>query len=102
MSRIVIAEDRCKGCGLCTLACPYGLVQVSDRFNLKGHHPAEWVDPLAVCTGCADCATMCPDLAIIVLRTLRHNGTGQSQHTRPWRTAVQKTAAQGLTAQQVG
>ena len=79
MSRIVIAEDRCKGCGLCTPACPYDLVQISDRYNLKGYHPAEWVDPQALCTGCANCAVMCPDMVITVFRTSRHNGSGPSR-----------------------
>ena len=69
MSRIVIDQDRCKGCGLCTIACPHELVQIADRFNAKGYRPAAFVDPDGQCTGCANCASMCPDVAIIVYRT---------------------------------
>ncbi|MBN1934455.1 MAG: 4Fe-4S binding protein [Anaerolineae bacterium] len=71
MSRIVIDEDRCKGCGLCTQVCPYSLVRISNRFNAKGYRPAEQVDPEGQCVGCANCATMCPDVAITVYRTRR-------------------------------
>ena len=79
MSRIVIDENRCKGCALCTTACPFGLIHIADRFNAKGYRPAEFTasppgvhDPLAPasrCTGCANCAAMCPDVAITVYRT---------------------------------
>jgi 2-oxoglutarate ferredoxin oxidoreductase subunit delta len=75
MSRIVIDQDRCKGCGLCTLACPYELVQMSERFNAKGYRPAEFTDPEAKCIGCANCATMCPDIAIVVYRTVKPKTT---------------------------
>jgi 2-oxoglutarate ferredoxin oxidoreductase subunit delta len=74
MSRIVIDENRCKGCGLCTTACPFDLIRIADRFNAKGYRPAEYVGPSdsqhsRSCTGCANCATMCPDVAITVYRT---------------------------------
>ena len=71
MSRITIDEDRCKGCALCTLACPFELVQISERFNSKGYRPAALVDPEERCIGCANCAMMCPDAAIVVYRTRR-------------------------------
>jgi 2-oxoglutarate ferredoxin oxidoreductase subunit delta len=84
MSRIVIDEHRCKGCSLCTKVCPFDLIQIADRFNAKGYRPAEFVDPWASraankpsdsrsngrqCTGCANCAAMCPDVAITVYRS---------------------------------
>lgn len=73
MSRIVIDEGRCKGCGLCTHVCPHDLVHVAAHFNAKGYQPAEFIDPEGQCTGCANCATMCPDLAITVYRGRRTN-----------------------------
>lgn len=76
MSRIVIDENRCKGCELCTTACPYNLVQVASHFNAKGYRPAEFVDPDGECIGCAQCATMCPDMAIIVYRSKRKRKKG--------------------------
>lgn len=71
MSRIVIDEDRCKGCGLCTLVCPHNLVCIASRFNVKGYRPAELADPEGRCIACANCATMCPDVAITVYRTAK-------------------------------
>ena len=79
MSRIVINEDRCKGCGLCTLVCPYDLVHISDRFNAKGYRPAMQIDPDGQCVGCASCATMCPDVAIVVFRTPKRKHTREAQ-----------------------
>lgn len=70
MSRIVIDENRCKGCGLCTTVCSFDLIRIADHFNAKGYRPAESVENCpAKCIGCANCAAMCPDIAITVYRT---------------------------------
>lgn len=66
MAGIEIDEIRCKGCGLCTIACPHKLIQLSDRINLLGYSPA--VVTQGKCTGCALCAEMCPDVAIAVFK----------------------------------
>lgn len=72
MSHIVIDEDRCKGCELCTTVCPQGdLVQMADTFNARGYRPSVFVDPDGRCTGCAQCASMCPDVVITVYRTVK-------------------------------
>ena len=72
MSHIVIDEDRCKGCELCTMVCPQGdLVQMAHHFNAKGYRPSCFVDLDGKCTGCALCAMMCPDVVIRVYRTKR-------------------------------
>ena len=72
MSHIVIDEERCKGCELCTTVCPKGnLVQMSPRFNAKGYRPSTFVDPEDRCTGCTLCALMCPDMVITVYRTVK-------------------------------
>ena len=72
MSYIVIDEERCKGCELCTTVCPKGnLVQMSPRFNAKGYRPSTFVDPEGGCTGCTLCALMCPDMVITVYRTVK-------------------------------
>ena len=78
MSRIVINEDRCKGCGLCTLACPHDLVRIAEHFNAKGYRPAELADPDGRCVGCANCAMMCPDVAVTVYRTLSRTRHAQT------------------------
>jgi 2-oxoglutarate ferredoxin oxidoreductase subunit delta len=68
MAKVTIQEEVCKGCGLCTTACPKKLVVLSkDKLNSKGYHPAEISDPSA-CVACAMCAVICPDVAIIVTK----------------------------------
>ena len=81
MSRIVIDEEQCKGCGLCTLVCPYDLVRISSHFNEKGYRPAELVDTEGECIACASCATMCPDVAITVYRLSKQQRSGQAERT---------------------
>ena len=67
--RVVIDEDRCKGCTLCTTICPPKvLVMANDRLTGRGYHPAQLVDPQGQCTGCGLCAVICPDTCFIVYR----------------------------------
>ena len=69
---IVIDQSRCKGCALCTTACPHDLlVMDSSPLNAKGYYPAVLADPDGRCTGCAICALLCPDVCITVYREAR-------------------------------
>ncbi len=69
---IRINKELCKGCGLCVEACPKGSIRISNKFNIKGYHPAEYTEKEKSknhkCTGCALCAIICPDIAIEVFR----------------------------------
>jgi 2-oxoglutarate ferredoxin oxidoreductase subunit delta len=68
--RVVIDEERCKGCGLCTTACVPGVLSLAaGRFNARGYRPAVLADPAGRCTGCALCAVICPDACLTVFRT---------------------------------
>ena len=69
MSKIEINESRCKGCGLCTLACSRKLVSLSDTPNAMGYTVAVF-SASDKCTGCSLCAEMCPDVAIMVFKEL--------------------------------
>ena len=82
MSRIVIDEGRCKGCALCTHVCPHNLVHMATHFNARDTSPPNSSTPRATCTACANCATMCPDLAITVYRTRRSARTQRGTHTQ--------------------
>lgn len=69
MSRVEIIEEFCKGCLLCTQACPRGLLRQSERHNSQGYRVAEQADTEGRCNACAFCAMMCPDAAIRVFRS---------------------------------
>jgi len=61
-----IAEDRCKGCGLCLDVCPrHVLVLDESVVNDLGYHPVRLTDA-AACTSCALCARICPDAVFAV------------------------------------
>ncbi|MDO9630307.1 MAG: 4Fe-4S binding protein [Humidesulfovibrio sp.] len=73
MSRIVVTEERCKGCLLCTTVCPVSIIRQSERINQQGYKVAEVAaDDMDKCTGCTSCATICPDMAIEVWRSKKH------------------------------
>jgi 2-oxoglutarate ferredoxin oxidoreductase subunit delta len=67
MAKIEIDRDRCKGCGLCTLACSKQLLRIGEEINRYGYFYACWEDE-ETCTGCALCGEICPDVAIEVWR----------------------------------
>ncbi len=75
MSYITIREERCKGCLLCTAACPRGLVGQSGRINHQGYKVAELPhDRRGQCVACAACALVCPDSAIEVWKSPKQKG----------------------------
>jgi len=51
--------EECKGCGLCTEACPPKVLRLSDRLNRYGYHPAEYIG--SGCTACGICYYACPE-----------------------------------------
>ena len=61
MAKITVNFEKCKGCGLCTTACPKKIVE------LQGYFTAVCIDDDA-CVGCKSCAVMCPDCCIVVER----------------------------------
>ena len=49
----------CKACGRCIIACPKGLLTMSDDINMRGYHYVEYSG--ADCNGCANCYYNCPE-----------------------------------------
>ena len=63
---VIIATEICKGCELCIDACPQKSLTLSSSINRKGYRFAELVQDN--CTGCINCALVCPDSVITVYR----------------------------------
>jgi len=70
MPKVTINKDRCKGCAMCTMACPQQILGMSREFNVKGYFYST-VREQPRCIGCRLCAITCPDVAIEVA----NNGT---------------------------
>ena len=64
---IEIDQEFCKGCELCTLFCPKGVIDMSDKLNANGYRVAACAKD-GECSGCAICALVCPEVAIEVHR----------------------------------
>ncbi len=63
---IAIAQERCKGCGLCIDACPKHVLELDESIvNGLGYHPVQLSDA-EHCTSCAICARICPDTAFTI------------------------------------
>ncbi|MFA6540922.1 MAG: ferredoxin family protein [Bacteroidota bacterium] len=63
---VVVATEICKGCELCIASCPQESLALSTSINRKGYRYAQLVQHN--CTGCMNCALVCPDSAITVYR----------------------------------
>ena len=63
---VKIDVETCKGCELCIEACPQDSLAMSKEINTKGYHYAVLIQDN--CTGCVNCAVVCPDAVITVYR----------------------------------
>lgn len=64
---VEIEIETCKGCELCIEACPQESLALSKEINKQGYPYAVLVQDN--CTGCVNCALVCPDAVITVYRT---------------------------------
>lgn len=56
---VEIDSDLCKECNLCVEACPVNVLRISDKLNVMGYHPVEYIG--SGCTGCGICFYVCPE-----------------------------------------
>lgn len=64
--KVIFDIETCKGCELCIEACPQDSLELSPRLNAQGYHYVVLVKDN--CTGCTNCALVCPDAVITVYR----------------------------------
>ena len=64
--KVTFDIETCKGCELCIEACPQDSIKLSGTINAQGYHYAVLVEDN--CTGCTNCALVCPDAVITVYR----------------------------------
>ena len=64
MSHIVIDDTKCKSCYLCVDVCPKRLIKRTGAVGKTGQNTALFDDKNNECLACAQCALVCPDLAI--------------------------------------
>ncbi|MFZ5899270.1 MAG: 4Fe-4S binding protein [Bacillota bacterium] len=75
----------CKGCGLCIQKCPKQCLNWSKVLGVYG---TPSVEPTDACISCGICATVCPDVAILIerdraARTARKNGEAEDVVQEP-------------------
>ncbi len=68
VSRVVVHEDACTGCGLCITVCSVGCLELSDAPNRLGSHPVRYTG--AGCRGDAACFRACPEPGAIRVATV--------------------------------
>jgi 2-oxoglutarate ferredoxin oxidoreductase subunit delta len=73
---VAVHIETCKGCELCIDACPQESLKLSKEINKQGYHYAVLVQDN--CTGCVNCALVCPDAVITVYRTRKSTGKKES------------------------
>ena len=87
---VVILGHFCKGCGLCVEYCRQGKLYLVPKPNKRGVRVAG-VRPEADCTGCLQCATICPDAAVEV--TQRGAPGGEPIEQGPHRRGAERNPA---------
>ena len=64
---VVVNTERCKGCNLCVVSCPWDVLSLNKEANSKGYNYSYMLAP-ENCVGCATCAYICPDACITVYK----------------------------------
>ena len=61
--KVLINEERCKGCHYCVDFCPTGALRMTEELNPKGYLLAAVADE-SKCLSCGLCEVLCPEFAI--------------------------------------
>ncbi|MFI5253620.1 MAG: 4Fe-4S dicluster domain-containing protein [Bacteroidota bacterium] len=73
--------ETCKGCELCIEACPQESIALSKEINAIGYHYAVLIQDN--CTGCVNCALVCPDAVITVYRAKKKSSSNMNPEKEP-------------------
>lgn len=65
MSFVKIDKKKCKSCYLCIDVCPKKMIKKSSEIGKSGINVVEFDKDKNDCIGCAQCALVCPDIAIV-------------------------------------
>lgn len=63
--KLLIDEQRCKGCQICIIQCKKKVLSLGNKINKLGYRYAV-ADKIENCVACGICAEMCPDVVIEV------------------------------------
>ena len=74
---VTILGRFCKGCGLCVDVCKPGKLYLRDKPDRRGVRTAA-AGREADCTGCLQCATICPDAAVEISQIGEEVGSARS------------------------
>jgi 2-oxoglutarate ferredoxin oxidoreductase subunit delta len=66
--KVTIDTEECKGCGLCVESCPPKCLELEEKLNANGVHPAHYIGH--DCTGCGICFYCCPEPGAIEVSRL--------------------------------
>ncbi|MEZ5334063.1 MAG: 4Fe-4S binding protein [Methanolobus sp.] len=62
ITQIIIDEDLCTGCGICTKVCPTRIIELVEGLNL----PQVQEENVLRCIKCGHCEVFCPSQALIL------------------------------------
>jgi NAD-dependent dihydropyrimidine dehydrogenase PreA subunit len=63
---VIINTHQCKGCLLCTVSCPTGVLKQTQVLNRQGYYAVAYVG--SGCSGCGICFYVCPEPGAIIVR----------------------------------